>query len=481
MTSLYLALMFGALAMVLIDGNWRGGLVVTFVIGFLQDPLRKITPGSPSTMVGLVLVAFVLCLLVMFDKTGGRLDLRAMFWTVPAVQEWVPLYFAMIAGQAVNSYLRFGDMTLTGLGIAFYTAPAIGLWAGYLIGCNPTLLRRLVVTYVVLCTIFAITVFLDFRGVQNPLFKEVGGGIMITFEGFSAQGASGLWRTSEVAAWHLAAGACLSVTLALSSQRRDSQILFLILAAFFAYLTIPTGRRKGLVMVLAFVALYLLLFSRKATPASREQVFSSVLGSAAMAYAGYALFLISVKGDSFNLYLNRTATAKDDLFGRFNDQGILALTRGLEVSQGFGLGVGAGANLGNLKLSAAAQAQRQSIQSLSYVSEGGGGRLVSELGLPGLVVGGGLAYLIGLSLWRNFNMLNRLPSKIAFLMLGLIAFGLANILFFFSAAQVYSDPFILILMGICFGSFLAVPTLVARQQAQQRQAGQLQPMGVAVR
>jgi hypothetical protein len=265
MTSLYLALMFGALALVLLDGNWRGGLVVTIVIGFLQDPLRKITPGSPSTMVGLVLVAFVLCLLVMFDKTGGRLDLRAMFWTVPAVEEWVPFYFAMIAGQAVNSYFRFGDVTLTGLGIAFYTAPAIGLWAGYLVGCNPTLLRRLVVTYVALCTMFAITVFLDFRGIQNPLFKEVGGGIMITFEGFSAQGASGLFRTSEIAAWHLAAAACFSVTLALSSQRRDNQILFLILAAFFGYLTIPTGRRKGLVMVLAFVALYLLLFSRKAS------------------------------------------------------------------------------------------------------------------------------------------------------------------------------------------------------------------------
>ena len=59
MTSLYLALMFGTLAVILLDGNWRGGLVVTFVIGFLQDPLRKITPGSPSTMAGLVLVAGV--------------------------------------------------------------------------------------------------------------------------------------------------------------------------------------------------------------------------------------------------------------------------------------------------------------------------------------------------------------------------------------------------------------------------------------
>jgi hypothetical protein len=481
MISIYLALMFGTLAVILLDGNWRGGLVVTFVIGFLQDPLRKITPGSPSTMAGLVLVAFVLCLLVMHDKSGGRLNLRAMFWTVPAVQEWLPLYNVLIAGQAVNSYFRFGDITLTGLGIAFYAAPAIALWAGYLVGCNPRMLRRLVVTYVTLCTIFAITVFLDFRGVQNELFEEVGGGILITFEGFSAQGASGFWRTSEIASWHLAAAACFAMTLALSSQRRYNQILFLILAAFFGYLTIPTGRRKGLVLVLSFVALYLLLFSSKATPASREKLFTSVLGSAAMAYAGYAMFLISAKGDSFDLYLNRSVSAKDDLFGRFNVQGIIALTRGLEVSQGFGLGVGAGANLGNLKVSAASEAQRSSIQSLGFVSEGGGGRIVSELGLPGLVVGGALAYLIGLCIWRNFNMLNRLAPGIAYLLLGMIAFGLANILFFFSAAQVYSDPFILILMGLSFGSFLAVPTLVARQQAQQLQAGQLQSMGMAMR
>lgn len=471
MTSLFLVVMFGALAMVLLDGNWKGGLVVTFIIGFLQDPLRKITPGSPSTMVGLVLVAFVLCMFVMFDKTGGRLDLRAMFWTVPSIQEWVPLYFLMIGMQAANSYFRFGDLTLTGLGIAFYTAPAIGLWAGYLVGCNPLLLRRLILTYLALCSIFAFSVFLDFRGVQSDLFKEVGSGILITFEGFSAQGASGLWRTSEIAAWHLSAGACFAMTIALSSQRRDNQIFFLVLATFFAYLTIPTGRRKGLVLVLVFVAIYLLLFSSKASPASREQVFSSLFGSAALAYAGYAMFLISSKGDSFGLYLNRTLTAKDDIAGRFNDQGTSAFTRGLEVSQGWGLGVGAGANLGNLKLSAAAQAQRASIHSLSYVSEGGGGKIVTELGLPGLVVGGTVAALIALSLWRNFKMLQRLPSTIAFLMLGLIAFAMANVVFFFSAAQVYTDPFVLILVFIYFGSFLAVPTLIARQQIQWQQSG----------
>jgi hypothetical protein len=466
MLSLPIIFLFTVLAIVLLDGNWRDGLLVTVAIGFLQDPIRKITPNQPSTLSGMVLLAFLFCLLVMYERNGGNFRLRQMFWTIPAALDWIPLYFGLIAIQAVNSYFRFGDLQLTGLGVAFYFAPAVALWAGFQAGNNPQVLRRIIITYLVFCFLFSITAFLDFRGLRGPLMREVGEGILITFEGFSAQGVSGFWRTSEIAGWHLAAGCCLSITLAFSSRRRESQIFLLLLAGFFAYLTIPTGRRKSLVMTLAFSALYLLLFSRKATAASRERVISSLIGSTAMAYAGYALFLISAKGDSFDIYLNRVLTAKDDIFERFQGQGIGALQRGLEISQGFGLGVGAGANLGNIKISSAAQAQRGSIQSLSYASEGGGGRILSELGLPGLVIGGGMALVFFLSLWKNFLILERLPNNIAFLLLGLLSFGLANILFFVSAGQVYSDPFVLIMMGLCFGSFLAVPSLIARHQLE---------------
>jgi len=466
MTALILILMFGSLALVLLDGNWRAGLLITLVIGFLQDPLRKITPDQPSAFVGLVLVAFILTTLVIYEQNKGKVDLRSMFWTVPEILEWIPLFFVVVAAQAMNSFFRFEDIQLTGLGTAFYLAPAVALWAGYEIGCNPKILKRVVITYLVLCGVFGISAWLSFRGFDNILLKEVGKGILITFEGYSAAGAAGLWRTSEIAAWHLAAGACFSLILAVSSQKQESQIPLFLLAAAFAYLTIPTGRRKALVLVLVFSAFYLLLFSRRASAASRERVISTVLGGTAMTYGAYALFLITAKGDSFDAYLNRSLSAKDELFSRFSEQGIGALLRALEVSQGFGLGVGAGANLGNLQIAAAAQAAREGIQSLSFVSEGGGGRIVAELGLPGLVVGSVIAFLILRTLQRNFKLLRLLEPRLAFLLLGLVAFGLANVAFFFSAAQVYSDPFILILLGICFGSFLAVPTLIARQQAQ---------------
>ena len=188
MTSLFLVLMFGSLALVLLDGNWRAGLLITVVIGFLQDPIRKITPDQPSTFVGLVLIAFVLTILVIYEKKQGRIDLRSMFWTVPEILEWIPIYFAVIGAQAMNSFLRFGDIQLMGLGIAFYMAPAVAIWAGYEVGCSPKALQKVIITYLALCSLFAISAWLDFRGLDSVFFQEVGAGILITFEGFPPQG-----------------------------------------------------------------------------------------------------------------------------------------------------------------------------------------------------------------------------------------------------------------------------------------------------
>jgi O-antigen ligase len=147
---------------------------------------------------------------------------------------------------------------------------------------------------------------------------------------------------------------------------------------------------------------------------------------------------------------------------RIEGQGIGGTLRGLQVSQGFGLGVGAGTQTGNLQL----DTQRQSIEGLNYAAEGGGGRIVLEMGLPGLVVMGMMGFLVALMLWRNFRLLKLLPPPTAALMIGLVAFPIANIGIFSSAGQLYNDPFVLIMLAICLGSFFAVPSLVALHQQQ---------------
>ncbi len=462
MTILLLIVLFGALAAVLLDGDWRAGLMVTLIIGFVQDPLRKITPDQPSYMVGLVLIGFALCGVVLLER-AGRFNLRAMFWTVPQFDGWVTVYFSLIALQSLNSFARFSDIQLTAIGAAFYLAPALGLWVGFQVGCNLPLLKRLLTLYLVGSAVIAVTVYLSFQGIDHPTLKEVGEGLLITFRyGFSAQGASGFWRTSEIASWQLSAAACIAASMAIASQKPTTQFSLLLMAAGFAFLTLLTGRRKAQVLIMAFVAIYVLLFSRRASPASKERVITSVLGVAGISYPLYAFILSENLGENFGEYTNRSLTIQQDLVERFDTQGIGATLRAIQVSDGIGMGVGAGASTGGL----IQNASRNAIQSIGFVSEGGGGRLILELGIPGMVILGVILALLGLVLLRNFRLLNQLPQSTSALLMGLISFALANVPAFFSAAQLYGDPFVLILMSLCLGSFLAIPSLVSQHQQQ---------------
>jgi hypothetical protein len=466
MMLLAMVALFTILVITLLDGDWRTGLVVTLMIGFLQDPLRKITPNQPSQLNGLVLIGFVLCTLVLLDRKRN-FSLRTMFWTVPQMDDWVSMYFALIAVQAVNSFARFGAPVLTGIGIAFYVAPALGMWVGFQVGMNLSLLRRLLNVYLIGSAVMALSVFLSFQGFDHPLLKEVGEGILITFEGYSAQGASGFWRTSEIASWHLAAASCIAASMGAASRKSGTQTVLLLMSLAFAFLTIMTGRRKALVLVLAFAAIFILLLFRRADPAFRDRFVSNLLGTTGLAYILFTLVIVGTLGRNFGEFLNRTLTTSDDIGARFQGQGLGAIFRAIEVAQFFGFGVGAGAQTGNLQVNA-----NRGITSLGYVSEGGGGRLIVELGVPGLILVLILIWLFAQMFYRNFGLLRYLPSEASVLVLGLASFGIANIPSFITAAQLYGDPFVLILMSICFGSFLAVPALAAEYR---QQASALQP------
>ena len=67
-------------------------------------------------------------------------------------------------------------------------------------------------------------------------------------------------------------------------------------------------------------------------------------------------------------------------------------------------------------------------------------------------------------------LLRYLPATTSNFLIGLLAFGLANTPFFLAASGVYGDPFVLLLLSLCLGSFLAIPMLVA--QSRSRFAGE---------
>ena len=463
MTTLLLLILFAGLAVSLLSDDWKTGILWTIAIGFCQDPIRKLTPGQPTFMVGFVLIAFLTCAIFIYQERG-QLDLRYIFWTSPQLLDIVPNFVILLLAQAANSFFRFGSPALVLIGLSFYIAPAIALWVGFHIGRDLSLLRRIIIFYLIFSAIFAFTILLDFRGVDIPAFEEVGTGILITFEGGAKSGASGLWRTSEIASWHLAAAACFSILLTFSDRDVGWQILYICIAVVFAVLSVTTGRRKSQVLIIAFLGIYLLIFSRLSSSASRERIIMSVLGGVGISFAVVSMFLLDLLGSNFELFLTRSSTSTGELGDRLQSQGLNALLKGLEVGGGLGLGVGAGSNLGNFD----AGVNRGAVRSLGFVSEGGGGRLIVELGIPGILIIVWIIFVSFQMLWRNFKLIRFLPSDEIALIAGTLSFGLANLVFFFSAAQLYSDPFILIVLGVSIGSMLSVPVLVYSRLQQQK-------------
>ena len=97
---------------------------------------------------------------------------------------------------------------------------------------------------------------------------------------------------------------------------------------------------------------------------------------------------------------------------------------------------------------------------VGFAAEGGLGRVLAELGVPGLAALAWFAFAMGRVLLRIARGVRQLPLRLAAPAYGLVALLPANLAVFVTAHQVYGDPFVLIVLGWLSGAALAVPKMV---------------------
>jgi hypothetical protein len=468
--TLLLVLLFVALALALLSGDWRAGYLVTVIIGFAQDPIRKLTPNQPGLYVGLVLIAFLATTFVVWQQYRGSFDLALMFPTSPTLRRWLPVFVVFILIQSVNSLLRWGIPLRTLVGLGFYLAPLVALWVGFQVGRSRGLLQKILNVYIALTLLFAITALAHYMGVDIPVFKGVKGDSLISIRrGFSATGAIGLWRTTDIAAIHLAIASCFAFTLSMATPPGLKRYMYFALSAFFALTSILTGRRKAIVQVFVFLLIFTVLVFRYGSSRHRRQYLGVAIASAGLASFVFLFDPFSLLGPDFAEYVGRASTASGDLADRFETLGLRAFVKGLAASRFVGLGVGTLAQTGDSGIT------RIVGRGLEFVSESGIGKVTAELGLPGLLLIAVLAITLFRSILFTLSLVRYLPDPSLFLHLGLLAFALSNLPFFSSAAGVYGDPFVLILCGMSLGSIMAIPSLL-EQMSHQRYSNQaIQP------
>lgn len=438
--------------------RWRGALLFTVGVGFIQDPVRKLSGIDSSYFAIMALISFIITFLVL--RSSLRLwNLKLICWSNPRIVNLIPIFLYIIGIQALNSFARFGDLRLSIIGVLFYTLPFSAFWVGFHMGNEIKLLKTFLIAYISLCSLWGISILLSLYGFQSDLLKEVGEGIQITGIG---SGESGLWRTSEIAGWHLAAGACFSFILGMTETKSVQQYLYFFLSVGLGFLTITTGRRKALGLVIVFISLYLLYYSLTVKGNKVSRALSSLFLIILLSASSYGLIFDTRTQANMAPYFDRSATiTADESQERFSVQGLGAFMRGIEIGGLFGFGVGTGSNAGTTGIDSA----RSGVRSLAYVVEGGGGRVIVELGVLGTSF---LMYLlvnIGILYFRNFKIGKvYLPNTEFELLVGLVLFAIVNLVTFFSASQLYSDPFVLIVIGLASGTFLSVPILASRYQ-----------------
>lgn len=450
-TTLLLLLGIG-LVLTLLNGDWRLALFYTFFVGFAQDPIRKITPGQPQFFVGLVLVSTALTLISVYTSRD-KIPFKLAFSKDTALLQYFPLFMIFLLISALNSFLRSGAIEVPLLGLAVYSSPLLALWLGFQFSTKPGVVAKLLSFYIILVSIYAFTILLSFWGVASPLFKEVGAGLIIYFDiGIGITGHSGLWRTAEIAAWHLGAASCFAIMLGVRTRKLLPIVGSLLYTIALMGIAVLTGRRKVLTLVTGFILVFTLLLLSSSRRLTRNTFF------AAIGFIAFSAMIVVLSGGlndlqsgMYGTFFRRGSTVYGDVSGRFTGVGYSGMLVAAEKVGLFGLGIGTiyQNSISSLGISI-------SRSQLSWAAEGGLGKLVYDVGSVGIILIGMVLFLLVRLFIRIIKSPQAIDSPDYYLMIGMLAFLASNLPTFAAAGQVFNDFFILLILGLSAGFILGL-------------------------
>ncbi len=436
-------------------------MLISLVVGFLADPVRKIVIGEPIYLSVIVIVP-VIATMIGVRRHGHRLSLRPIYRWNPVLRVPLTIFVLLVLLQSVNALLTTGSPMIPVIGILAYLAPIPGIMIGYHYANDLTRPRRFLRWYVGLVATFAVGILLARQGFQWDLLESVGQGLVA----FSPTGErldleAGFFRAPEIAAWHVAMGVCFLLVLLFTSRRPMSMVLIAsALSPLFLAALVFTGRRKGLVEVALFLTVYLASLAYFRRGAVKTAFTLAVLG---LAVAGWASLAGMGETLGFDPYFARGTDIGGREIGRFRGLSVDALQWVIQRNGVLGSGTGTG--------SQGAQYFGGGAAVVGSAAEGGIGKVVAELGVPGLVVLLWLAIAFFVHIWSIARLTSRLHSLQAHFAYGLMGVVIANALTYVIGHQVFGDTFVLYVIGLTTGFLMAVPRMGRVRMASRPQAG----------
>ena len=230
--------------------DWRRGVLLGIVVGLLQDPVRKLTPGTPAIMAVSSFPVWIAVLVRLRLSEPGAWRRLRQDWPRVA-RRMIIFVFLLLPAAAMAFQYGLGAWRLVVIGLMGYVAPLVGVVMGYSYTRSPAELRTLMVRYCALASLFMTGSLIEYAGLA-PAWPAVGTETLgVHWVRYAGGGVfdliSGFFRSPDLMGWHAAALVMLALTLALAS-RGPQGLRWLVPATLAAVCLVISGRRKMVVM-----------------------------------------------------------------------------------------------------------------------------------------------------------------------------------------------------------------------------------------
>lgn len=449
-----ITLLFGAVllaSMAVALTNWRHGWIAAVICGILQDPVRKLTPGTPAVLTMSVLAVYAV---ILFAALGALQRNRADFARrFPNLYSTIALFLVTLVFAAINGLSTFGlaAWKVPALSLLIYLLPLPAILLGYSWLTREEQIVRFFQFYALMTSAALVGTVLEYLFVRSPALGMVGmpWGYIRHLPGMEIRVLSGLYRAPDIMGWHAAMLTAIGIVLAVRARALGRAWPWIGVAAWGFFNCIISGRRKAVYMVAVFALAFLWRYMRRMT--TTQVALVVILG----ATLGLVVREIRSSADT-EVYARGAATSTLEVLQRL-EGGFLSTLR---EASALGLGLGA-----------ATQGVRHVAGRESDFGwqEGGLGKLMAELGLPGLIVAAMVAWAI-LRMMLRITAVGDIPGTSQVTRVGLFAMVVANITNFLASAQAYSDPLLTLMTAFITGCLFATATLDERLAAGEAAA-----------
>ena len=421
--------------------DWRRGWLMAVLCGVLQDPVRKLTPGTPVTITLSVMVVYAMILVAALPalQQNAR-EFGKRFANVYAGALLIFLFIVLAALRGLFTYGIAGWKAPV-LSLFIYCAPVPAVILGYAYLRNEEQVYRFFRFYAIVTSIGLIGTPLEYFHVQWRALGTVGlsTAYIRHLPGIQIPLLSGFYRAPDVMAWHAAMLTIIGLVMTLRGNLLRAWPWMIAIGWGFLSCLL-SGRRKAVYMVAVFVLVFFWRYMRRLSVA---QIITFVM---ALGLVGLVVSKIA-RDEKSNVYARGTVTSREEVLERL-EGGVI------ETVREFGL-LGAG-------LGAATQGVQHVLENGPVGwQEGGLAKLTVELGVPGLLA----ALIFALVVFRMMLKISGhpdIPGSSQLLRCTIFGIVVANVVEFMASAQAYSDAVLTLMTAFFFGCMFATAMLDER-------------------